>query len=321
MQATTQYTALEHGISLIDAEYLYPGVVAVYLLQQQDQLAIIETGTANSAANILTVIENQGFSPDNVAYIIPTHVHLDHAGGAGELMQHCQNAQLVIHPYGARHMIDPSKLIAGTVAVYGEEKFKQLYGELKPIDAERVIEAPDNFELTLGERRLRFLDTPGHARHHFCVYDEGSQGIFSGDTFGLCYKEITTEAGPFIFPTTTPIQFDPPALLQSIDRLMDLKPKQMYLTHFGDIEPTDAVVNQLKKRIHDFTEIALTEKHYNNDRLQRIEQSLKDYLLAELTAMQCHQPVDFLEQFLRNDISLNAQGLDIWIEKISKESA
>ena len=306
---------LGHGISLIDAEYLYPGVVAVYLLQQDDQLAIIETGTANSAPNILAVIESQGLSPDNVRYIIPTHVHLDHAGGAGELMQHCHNAQLVIHPYGARHMIDPGKLIAGTIAVYGEEKFKQLYGELKPIEAERVIEAPDNFELTLGERRLQFLDTPGHARHHFCVYDEGSQGIFSGDTFGLCYQEISTEAGTFIFPTTTPIQFDPPALLQSIDRLMGLHPKQIYLTHFGNIEPTDAVVSQLKQRINDYTEIALAEKQNKENRLQNIQQAIKDYMLGELAAMQCHQPVDFLEQFLRNDISLNAQGLDIWLEK------
>ena len=314
MQAV-QFTKLDHGISLIDAEYLYPGVVAVYLLQQDDQLAIIETGTANSAANILAVIESHGFSTDNVNYIIPTHVHLDHAGGAGELMQHCSNAQLVIHPYGARHMIDPSKLIAGTVAVYGEEKFRELYGELKPIDASRVIEAPDNFELMLGQRRLRFLDTPGHARHHFCIYDEGSEGIFTGDTFGLCYQELTTDAGPFIFPTTTPIQFDPPALLQSIDRLMALKPKQMYLTHFGNIEPTDTVVNQLKKRIHHFTQIALAEMHTNGDRLQNIEHRLREYLLAELAIMQCHQPVEFCEQFLANDISLNAQGLDIWLEK------
>jgi len=315
MQATAQYTDLGHGISLIDAEYLYPDVVAVYLLQQHDQLAIIETGTANSATNILAVIDSLGLSADNVAFIIPTHVHLDHAGGAGELMQRCQNAQLVIHPYGARHMIDPSKLIAGTIAVYGEEKFKQLYGELKPIDAQRVIEAPDNFELTLGERRLRFLDTPGHARHHFCIYDEGSEGIFTGDTFGLCYRKLLTEAGPFIFPTTTPVQFDPPALLQSIDRLMALKPKQMYLTHFGPIEPTDAVVAQLKQRIHDLTQIALAEKHSNGDRLQNIERRLRDYLLAELATMQCHQSAAFCEQFLRNDISLNAQGLDIWLEK------
>jgi glyoxylase-like metal-dependent hydrolase (beta-lactamase superfamily II) len=310
-------TELGHSISLIDAEYLYPGIVAVYLLQQDDQLAIIETGTANSAASILAVIENRGFSTDNVSYIIPTHVHLDHAGGAGELMPHCKNAQLVIHPYGARHMIDPSKLIAGTIAVYGEEKFRELYGELKPIDASRVIEAPDNFELMLGQRRLRFLDTPGHARHHFCVYDEASQGIFAGDTFGLSYPNLITEAGPFIFPTTTPIQFDPPALLQSIDRLMALQPKQIYLTHFGSIEPTDAVVNQLKKRIHHFTQIALAEMHNDGERLQNIERRLREYLLAELAMMQCHQPVEFCEQFLRNDISLNAQGLEIWLENNS----
>lgn len=315
MQATAQYTDLGHGISLVDAEYLYPGVVAMYLLQQGEQLAIIETGTANSAANILAVIKSQGFKPDDVSYIMPTHVHLDHAGGAGELMQHCQNAQLVIHPYGARHMIDPSKLIAGTIAVYGEEKFRQLYGELKPIDAQRVIEAPDNFELSLGERRLRFIDTPGHARHHFCVYDEDSKGIFSGDTFGLCYPQLTTERGPFIFPTTTPVQFDPTTLLESIDRLMALKPKQMYLTHFGSVEPTDAVVNQLKQRIHDLTQIALSEKHNNGNRQINIERRLRAYLLDELAAMQCHQSAEFCEQFLRNDISLNAQGLDIWLEK------
>lgn len=315
MHATSLHTDLGQGISLIDAEYLYPGVVAMYLLQQQNQLAIIETGTAHSVANILTVIESQGFSPNDVSYIIPTHVHLDHAGGAGELMRHCRNAQLVIHPYGARHMIDPSKLIAGTMAVYGEEKFRQLYGELQPIDAARVIEAPDNFELSLGKRRLRFIDTPGHARHHFCVYDEQSEGIFSGDTFGLCYRELTTDAGPFIFPTTTPVQFDPLALLESIDRLMALKPKQMYLTHFGNIEPSETVVSQLKQRIDDLTQIALTEKHSNGEREQKIERRLKDYLLKELAMMHCHQSTEFCETFLQNDISLNAQGLDMWLAK------
>lgn len=317
MPFTANYTDLGHGISLIDADYLYPGVVAVYLLQQDGQLAIIETGTANSVSNILAAIEEQGFIPDQVRYIIPTHVHLDHAGGAGVLMQHCSNAQLVIHPYGARHMIDPGKLIAGTIAVYGEAKFHELYGELKPIDETRVIEAPDNFELMLGSRRLQFLDTPGHARHHFCIYDETSEGIFSGDTFGLSYPKLTSADNRFIFPTTTPIQFDPPALLQSIDRLLALKPRQIYLTHFGKIEPTDAVVNQLKKRIHHFVQIALSEKHADGDRLSNIEIKLQDYLLKELATMHCQQSIEYCEQFLANDITLNAQGLDIWLEKNS----
>lgn len=315
MSVTANYTDLGHGISLVDADYLYPGVVAVYLLQQDEQLVIIETGTANSVSNILAAIEQLGFNPDQVRYIIPTHVHLDHAGGAGVLMQHCSNAQLVIHPYGAQHMIDPSKLIAGTIAVYGEAKFHELYGELKPIDETRVIEAPDEFELMLGSRRLLFLDTPGHARHHFCVYDEASEGIFTGDTFGLSYPNLTGAKERFIFPTTTPIQFDPPALLQSIDRLMALKPKQMYLTHFGKIEPTDAIVSQLKKRIHHFTQIALTEKHNDGDRQKNIETQLRNYLLKELAAMPCQQSIEFCEQFLQNDIDLNAQGLDIWLEK------
>ncbi|WP_455217384.1 MBL fold metallo-hydrolase, partial [Kaarinaea lacus] len=198
---------LDYGITQLDAEYIRPGVAALYLLQQGGQVAIIETGTTLSVPAVITALEQRGLSSQDVAYVIPTHVHLDHAGGAGELMSICPNAQLVIHPYGAKHMIDPSRLVEGTIAVYGEEKFKKLYGDLKPIQEDRVVEAPDNFELLFNGRKLSFLDTPGHARHHFCVYDDTSRGIFSGDTFGISYPQLGTGRGPFIFPTTTPVQF------------------------------------------------------------------------------------------------------------------
>lgn len=306
---------LGYGISLIDAEYLNPGVAAVYLLQHNRHLAIIETGTARSTAQILAVIKNHGLSPDDVDYIIPTHVHLDHAGGAGELMHHCHNATLVIHPYGAKHMIDPSRLVEGTIAVYGEENFHRLYGDLRPVPEKRVIEAPDNFELDMNGRILKFLDTPGHARHHFCIYDQTSQGIFTGDTFGLCYRELDTNEGPFIFPTTTPVQFDPVAMIESIDRLLSLEPKQMYLTHFGKIEPTQELVNQLKERIKTFSQIALEEKDSGQSRQVNIEQRLMTYLLEQLASLGCNQSVEFCQNVIRNDVKLNAQGLDVWLDR------
>jgi glyoxylase-like metal-dependent hydrolase (beta-lactamase superfamily II) len=242
-------------------------------------------------------------------------VHLDHAGGAGDLMELCKNATLIAHPFGARHLIDPSKLEAGTIAVYGEEKFRQLYGKIRPIESKRVIEAPDGFSIDLNDRTLMFMDTPGHARHHFCVYDEYSQGIFTGDTFGVSYPQITTKQGRFIFATTTPVQFDPDALLVSIDRLISLNPQTMYLTHYGTISPSNDIVAQLKNSINVFKTIALDAKDIDNDRVGFIQNKILEYLLEQLNHMGCEQSQKSCSNIIKMDTLLNAQGLDVWLRK------
>ena len=311
------YSNIDHGITVVDAEYgQSSGVAALYLMEQQGKIAIIETGTNHSVPLIEEVLKTKNLSFDDVLYIIPTHVHLDHAGGAGDLMHLCVNAKLVIHPFGARHMIDPSKLEAGTIAVYGEDKFRALYGTIRPIDAERVIEAPDNFELDFNGRKLLFIDTPGHARHHFCVVDEESNGIFTGDTFGLSYPQLTTTQGRFIFATTTPVQFDPGALLQSIERLMSFKPKQMFLTHFGMIEPTEIIVEQLKDSVSAFSNIALDLQDETENRLEKIEANIKDYLVDTFINSGGQQDTPFCEKTIAFDCKLNAQGLDFWLSKL-----
>ena len=304
-----------HGISLVDAEYGQSGVAAIYLLEEAGEVAIIETGTNHSVPYVEQALLERGLSFDKVRYIIPTHVHLDHAGGAGELMARCKNAHLVCHPFGARHLIDPSKLETGTIAVYGEDKFRQLYGTIRPIDSERVIEAPDEFTIDLNGRVLKFLDTPGHARHHFCIYDQQSQGIFTGDTFGVSYPQITTAQGRFIFATTTPVQFDPDALIASIDRLLSLNPQQMYLTHFGAIKPTKEVVKQLKQSIDVFKKCALDVKDVDNGRVEVIQEKIQDYLLKQLGEMGCKQSQNACAKIIKVDTLLNAQGLDVWLNK------
>ncbi len=308
-------TDLGHDIYLLDADYIRPSMAAVYLLVQNQQITVIETGTAYTVPGILGAIKQLGFETTDVAYIIPTHAHLDHAGGAGLLMQQCTNAHLVIHPRGARHMIDPTRLIEGTQAVYGKEKFHALYGELIPVNANRVIEAPDNHEINLHGRTLTFIDTPGHARHHFCIHDAVSQGIFSGDTFGLCYRELDTHDGPFIFATTTPVQFEPEELLHSIDRLLSLKPTCLYLTHYGSIEPTDSIVQQLKSSVKSFAQIALEEQFPLENRLARLEKRLMAYLLDLLDSMRCFASQDECRAILMTDVQLNAQGLDVWLNR------
>lgn len=317
--------SLGNGITLIDSGYQYGDVAVLYLMEHDGKCAIIETGTAHSVPFILEVLASKALSTDDVLYVIPTHVHLDHAGGAGELMHQCKNAQLVIHPFGARHMVDPTKLEAGTKAVYGEEEFEKLYGSLRPINAERVIETTfdknQRFSLDFNGRSLEFLDTPGHAKHHFCVYDKLSEGIFTGDTFGLSYPQLSADSddshqnNPFIFATTTPIQFDPEALLNSIDRLVSLNAKQMYLTHFGAITPTHAVIDQLKQSVKKFSEIALDYKDNEENRISLIQQKIKDYLLDEIEKHGCKKNRGVCEGIIEIDSLLNAQGLDFWLKK------
>jgi len=309
---------LTNGISVIDAQYVQAGVASIYLIAQGKKISIIETGTAHSVPYILRALEEIGFTSDDVDYVIPTHIHLDHAAGAGHLLMQCANAKLVIHPRGAPHMIDPERLEAGTMAVYGEEKYRQLYGKLKPIAAQRVIIAEDGFELDFNGRLLRFIDTPGHALHHFCIVDQQSEGIFTGDTFGLAYKEFATSAGEFIFATTTPVHFDPDAMLASIDKLLALKPKFMYLTHFGMIKPTDAVVAQLIKSIHAFVAIAHTEKEVSEGRVARIEQKMMQWLLDQLEGIDCAYTVEECREKLALDCYLNAQGLDVWLKRLQR---
>ena len=246
-------TALEyeHGIVAIDSGQVRPQMAACYLLETDTAVAVVETGNNHSTGRILSVLANRGRQPEEVSHVIVTHVHLDHAGGTGSLMQELPNATLVVHPRGARHMVDPSRLEASARAVYGDEEYEKQHGALIGVPEERVRIMEDGGELQIGARTLRFMDTPGHARHHFCVWDETSRGWFSGDTFGISYRELDTQAGPFIFPTTTPIQFDPPALISSIDRMMEKSPCNMYLTHFGRVQEAERLAEDMRRAVRE----------------------------------------------------------------------
>jgi len=306
---------LPHGITTIDTGYCRPGFDASHLLVEKDQAALVDVGTAFSVPRLLQVLDAKGVAREAVRYVMVTHVHLDHAGGAGSLLRNLPNARLVVHPRGAPHMIDPAKLIAGATAVYGEERFSALYGEIVPVAAERVITAPDNFELSLGGRPLLFLDTPGHARHHYCIYDAVSRGMFSGDTFGLSYREFDSEKGPFVFPTTTPVQFDPEALHASIERLLSFNPARMYLTHYGCIEIVPRLADDLHAMIDAFVGLAREVAAANHGRHGALVAGLDGLLLDALRAHGCGLPTARMRELLAVDVDLNAQGLEIWLNK------
>jgi len=251
-------TINESGIYTIDALYHKPELASIHLVKQNDRIAIIDTGTQYSVPQVASALAELGLGYDNVDFIILTHIHLDHAGGASALMNLCKNARLIVHPKGARHMQDPSKLIAGASAVYGEAKFKELYGEIGGINAELIIQPEDNHTIDFDGRPLTFIDTPGHASHHHCIVDSSTKSVFTGDTLGVGYKALRSDTHAYIAPTTTPVQFNPEALHASIDKVMAHQPETLYLTHYSAVTPTAKIIAGLHEQIDDL--VMLTEQ-------------------------------------------------------------
>src|SRR5580698_3048961 len=222
--ATARMTRHPDGITAVDTEYVRPGLAAAHIIRQADAAAFVDVGTNYSVPHLLAALQELQISREAVEYLFITHVHLDHAGGAGLLLHSLPNALVVVHPRGAPHLIDPGKLIAASKLVYGDELYRQLYGELIPIDPRRVITCADLQTFDLRGRRFQVLYTPGHALHHYCLVDLAHHNLFTGDTFGLSYREFDTAQGALGVPTTTPTQFDPAQLIESIDRLMATEP-------------------------------------------------------------------------------------------------
>lgn len=305
----------EHGIVTLDADYLRPGLAAIHLIVQDGRAAIVDTGTNQSVPMVLAELKGLGLTPADVAYVIVTHVHLDHAGAAGALLQNCPNAKLVVHPKGARHLIDPAKLVAGSIAVYGREHFLALYGEIVPVPTQRVIEAADGFKLDFRGRAFTFLDTPGHARHHFCIHDSLSDSLFTGDTFGLSYREFDVDGRPFTFPTTTPVQFEPEALHASVDRLVATGAKAAFLTHYGRIEGLAGIAPALHEMIDEFVDLTKAAPGEGQERHDWLSAKVEGNLLSRLRAHGCALDDAICKELLANDVELNTQGLLVWRDR------
>ncbi len=309
-----------HGIHTIDTGFVRPQFDAAYLIVERGHAAFIDCGTTFSVPRMLAALSDAGLTPADVDWLILTHVHLDHAGGAGALLTQLPNAQLVVHPRGARHMIDPSQLWAGASAVYGEAVMKQTYGRLTPVPAARVMEAQDNGVIDLAGRPLRCLATPGHAKHHIAIYDEQANVCFTGDVFGLSYRDFDTAAGAFILPTTSPVQFDPVALHASIDRLLALQPQAMYPTHYGRIEGVERLAADLHLQIDAMVELAHAADG-KPDRHERLVNTLTTLYATRADAHGWHGGRVKLRELLQMDIELNAQGLEVWLDHSRRQAS
>jgi len=302
------------GITAVDTEYLHPGHAASHIVQHGGRAAFVDVGTNDSVPYLLAALDVLGIARESVDYLLLTHVHLDHAGGAGRLMRELPNAVAVLHPRGAPHMIDPAKLIVGVRAVYGEERFRRFYGDLVPIPAERVRVTRDADTLSLAGRELEILHTPGHAMHHQVFVDRAHACIFTGDTFGISYRELDSPRGAFIVPTTTPTQFDPEQLIASVDRLLSYSPEAMYLMHFSRVTDVARLAESLQGQIRDHARIA-QQSAAAPDRAAAIRSGLSD-LWRELAARHgCRMTPERVLALLEGDLELNTLGLLAWLER------
>ena len=309
-----QTTTLAHGLVAIDTEYARPLQDSSHLIIENGRGAFVDTGVNSSVPLLLAALEERDLDRGDIDFVFLTHIHLDHAGGAGQLMQQLPNARCVLHPRGAPHMIDPGKLIAGTEAVYGKDVMQKLYGSIQPIDAQRIDIAADGDEFSLQGRMMQTFYTEGHARHHYCLSDPKSRGVFTGDSFGVSYRELDTAAGEFIFPTTTPIHFDPDEAHKSVDRIMSYEPERLYLTHYSEVGNLDRLATDMHKAINAFVTMALENARAEN-RTQVLQEAMFEYFVEGLVRHGFKGDRETMWSILNLDVDLNIQGIEIWLDK------
>lgn len=308
---------LGHGIYAIDTGFQRPRFDAAYLIVENGRAAFVDTGTNHAVPRLLAALAALGLAPEAVDWVIPTHVHLDHAGGVGLLMQSLPKARALVHPRGLRHMVDPKALWLGALAVYGEEEMQRSYGKLVPVPAERAEASHDEQLLMLAGRPLRLIDSPGHARHHHAIWDERSRSWFTGDTFGLSYRAFDVDGRAWVLPTSTPVQFEPDALKATVARLLAAGPVAMQVTHYGRIGCSVDEVKRLAALMLDQVDemVALAESlRAAPDRHERLKAGLLDDYLARLRAHGHAAGADAAD-WLSLDAELNAQGLEVWLDR------
>ena len=301
----------------IDCHYIAPHFACAYLLIEEGKALFIENNTQFAVPRLIAALEEHGLTADDVQYIIITHLHLDHAGGTAALAERCPNATVLVQQRAARHIIDPSRLIKGAVAVYGEEKFSKLYGAIRPVPESRVRIVADGERMKFGSRTLYFFYTLGHAKHHMCIYDSASNGVFSGDAFGLSFLETPTGTSPFIFPSTPPSDFDPIESIRSLEKIIDTGAEMVFLTHFGPYMQVEEGARALAASLWEIDRIiqqAQATQLEGTALDQFCFKAIKEYFDNEMENKQISLTPE-MKTILDSEILLNAQGMSVTIQK------
>jgi glyoxylase-like metal-dependent hydrolase (beta-lactamase superfamily II) len=313
-------TDLGHGIHAVDTGFIRAHFDAAYLMVHGGRAAFIDTGHNAAVPRLLDALRDAGLSPQDVDWVIPTHVHLDHAGGVGSLLTHLPAARVLAHPRALPHFVDPGAIVAGAEEVYGKAHVAEVYGTIVAVPEDRIEASTDCMTIDLAGRPLLLLDTPGHARHHHCVWDAHSKGWFTGDTFGISYREFDGADGAFVFPSSTPVQFDPQQLRESVRRLLSFDPQVMYLTHYGPVRGVPRLGTMLIDCIDEMEAQAL-QADSADDRMAALRNAFANSLVRRARANCPAMAEATARELLAVDVELNAQGVAVWLDRRRKAAA
>jgi glyoxylase-like metal-dependent hydrolase (beta-lactamase superfamily II) len=292
---------------IIDLRFLgHQGVIAAFLLQGDGEAAVIEVGPASTIETLLAAIDAARIPRHAVRHLLVTHIHLDHAGAAGLLLQALPNATLYAHEAGVPHLLDPAKLIASASRIYGA-LMKPLWGEIVPVPADRVVVLQDDDIVRAAGRRFQALYTPGHAQHHVAFRDLATGDIYTGDVGGARMPSCT-----YVRPPTPPPDLDLEAWDRSLDRLADLEAPAFYVTHFGRFESTGAHLEELRTRLRAWERLVLAGMRAGQDRTT-ITLTLQRSGDEEITRA-CRP--DLLERYeMASGYSMNVSGYERYLRK------
>ncbi|WP_406687339.1 MBL fold metallo-hydrolase [Rossellomorea vietnamensis] len=313
--------SIDSRISLVDLMDLSLKERTGSYIINEEALTIIETSASPSIPHLKKGLSKLNINLEDIQYIILTHIHLDHAGGAGLFLKECPNASIIVHPKGRRHLIDPTRLIAGARAVYGE-KFDELFDPIVPIPEERILVMDHGEKLGLSDTcTLTFYHTQGHAEHHLSIFDSASKGMFTGDTCGIQY---TIGSKRFYFPSTSPNQFDPEKMKTSIHLYRSLPLDRLYFGHYGVSEEVSFALTEVEKWLDLF--LKKSEEQYSSH--VTIEENVRTITsaLIDLTGRELVQkgidPKNPIFSLLELDMNVSALGIvDYFIKQKGDRSS
>lgn len=312
---------LPEEITTIDTRYIHDHKASVYLLREGDRAAYVDTNTNPGVPHLLEALGKQGLAPENVDYLIVTHVHLDHAGGTEALLRHCPNATVLAHPKCARHLAAPDRIVKGAKMIYGEELYAHLYGEILPVPEDRIRIMQDDEVLTWGGRDLHFFYTYGHASHHFSMHDRGSNAVFTGDSFGIGRSEVSRPGPSFLACSCSPPDFDADEARRSLQRILDTQAAYACVGHYGPFVDLPRDGDQLLRSINAMEAIQrdafatdLAGAELNSFCHEKVREATKEHL----DWCDVVDPVADLD-WMEGDMFLNAQGIAVAVDRQRKK--